>query len=846
MNAAFTATMTFTHTPLSWILSLPVLLWASTGFAQTEAATGVVPPSLVPAELVPDTRALSAEEELKTFQVAPGYRVELAASEPLVGDPISAQFGPDGRLWVVEMLGYMPDIHGNREDEPVGRIVILKDTDGDGRFDQSKVFLEGLVMPRTVLPIGEGALVSAPPMLWYCPDKNGDDKADEKIVVAQDAGAQTIPGRPELANPEHGANSPLWALDNWIYFAEYAARFRWRGAGAFERGLSSMRGQYGLSQDDFGRLFYNFNSGHLQGDMWPSHYRLRNPHYAKASGRISPPVNQAVWPIRVTPGTNRAYIPENMDGHKLKNFTAACSPWIYRGDLFPADALGNAFACEPALHLVKRDIMTLEKGKLVAREAYEKREFLASTDERFRPVSMTTGPDGALYVIDFYRGIIQHRISLSPYLEKYIQEHDLVEPRGLGRIWRIVPENAKARPAPDLAKMDSSGLVPVLAHTNSWHRETAQRLLVERADAATVPALEALTRGDVALGRMHALWTLDGMGKSTWPVIQAALADADARVRNSAVRIAEGFLAGETRAAAVAKLIALSTTEPDSQVQTQIALTLGEAMDSKADQALAALASRVADHPYLVDAILSGVKGRELELLEHCLTTNSGKPLIPGLAACVAAERDPARVARLLALIEKAGATPRKVLLAGFAADAADFTRRTVKLEARPALLDKPGTEKVAAMLTWPGKPVPAGFKPPRALTAAEQARFDMGRTLYASICAGCHQPNGSGLDGIAPPLIDSEWVTGSPERLARIVLHGVRGYITVKKRRHQLDMPPLGALGDEPLAAILTYLRREWEHGAEPVTPDFLKAVREKEARRTDSWTEQELLKIP
>ncbi|MGV3663431.1 MAG: DUF7133 domain-containing protein, partial [Prosthecobacter sp.] len=581
-------------------------------------------------------------------------------------------------------------------------------------------------------------------------------------------------------------------------------------------------------------------------DMWPSHYRLRNPLHAKAGGRISPPVNQAVWPIRVTPGTNRAYIPENMDGHKLKNFTAACSPWIYRGDLFPAEALGNAFACEPALHLVKRDIMTLEKGRLVAREAYEKREFLASTDERFRPVSLTTGPDGALYVIDFYRGIIQHRISLSPYLEKYVHEHDLVEPRGLGRIWRIVPENARTRPAPDFAKMDSAGLVPVLAHTNSWHRETAQRLLVERADAATVPALEALTRGDVALGRLHALWTLDGMSKSTWPVIQTALADADARVRNSAVRLAEGFFAGETRAAAVAKLIALSTTEPDSQVQTQIALTLGETMGSKADQALAALASRVADHPYLVDAILSGVKGRELELLEHCLTTNSGKALIPGLAGCVAAERNPARVARLLALIEKAGATPRKVLLAGFAADAADFTRRTVKLEARPALLDMPGTEKVAAMLTWPGKPVPAGFKPPRELTAAEQARFDMGRTLYASICAGCHQPNGSGLDGIAPPLIDSEWVTGSPERLARIVLHGVRGYITVKKRRHQLDMPPLGALGDEPLAAILTYLRREWEHGAEPVTPDFLKAVRKKEARRTDSWTEQELLKIP
>ena len=839
--------MIFTRTSLPKRLALSVALLVSTAaLSQTGDAPGDVPPSLVPAELIPNTRALSAEEERKTFQVAPGYRVELAASEPLVGDPIFAQFGPDGRLWVVEMRGYMPDIHGNHEDEPVGRIVILSDADGDGRFDQSKVFLDQLIMPRTVLPIGDGALVSAPPMLWYCPDKNGDGKADEKILVAQDAGAQTIPGRPELANPEHGANSPLWALDNWIYFAEYAARFRWRGAGAFERSLSSTRGQYGLSQDDFGRLYYNFNSGHLQGDMWPSHYRLRNPHFARSGGRINPPVNQAVWPIRVTPGTNRAYIPENMDGHKLKNFTAACSPWIYRGDLFPADALGNAFACEPALHLVKRDFLTLEKGKLIAREAYEKREFLASTDERFRPVSLTTGPDGALYVIDFYRGIIQHRISLSPYLEKYIKDHDLVEPRGLGRIWRIVPENAKTRPAPNLAQLGSAELVAVLAHTNSWHRETAQRLLVERADAAAVPPLEALTRGDAALGRLHALWTLDGMGKSTWTVVEPALADADARVRNAAVRIAEGFFAGKERSAVQAGLIALSATESDSQVQTQIALTLGECKDLGADKALAAMASRVPDHPYLAEAILSGVKGRELELLEHCLATGSGKSLIPGLAGCVAAERSPARVSRLLALAAKTGATPRRTLLSGFASDAADFTRRTVKLEAKPALLDLPGTEKVAAMLTWPGKPAPAGFKPPRPLTADEQARFEMGKALYAGVCAGCHQPSGSGLDGVAPPLIDSEWVTGSPERISRIVLHGVRGYITVKKKRYQLDMPPLGALGDEPLAAILTYLRREWEHGAEPIAPDFLKAVREKEARRTDSWTEQELLKIP
>lgn len=813
---------------------------------QDQGAAGEVPPSLVPAELIPEAPALSPEDELKTFEIAPGFRIELAASEPLVGDPTFAQFGPDGRLWVVEMRGYMPDIHGNREDEPVGRIVTLSDDDGDGRFDRSTVFLENLIMPRSVLPVGDGALVGEPPKLWYCPDKDGDGKADEKIEVAADAGAQTIPGRPELANPEHGANSPLWGLDNWIYFAEYAARFRWRGEGVFERGLTSTRGQYGLSQDDFGRLHYNYNSGHLITDISPAHYRFRNPHFPRPGGVTTPPVNQAVWPIRVTPGTNRAYIPENMRGHKLKDFTAACSPWIYRGDLFPAEFLGNAFACEPALHLVKRDLLTSENGKLVAREAYEQREFLASTDERFRPVSLTTGPDGALYVIDFYRGVIQHRISLSPYLEKYIEEQDLVDPRGLGRIWRIVPEKAAPRrSAPDLAKLPDTALVAHLAHANSWHRETAQRLLVERAQAEIVPALEELARGDSPLGRLHALWTLDGLQKSSRAALQPALADGDARVRNAAVRIAESLLATGDREALLAALVERSAVEPDPQVQLQLALTLGEAKDPTADFAMAAMAERLPRHPFLTGAIGSGVGGRELELLRHCLSSRTGRSLLPSLAGCVAAERDPARVTELFALVEKADAAQTKAVLAGFASNASDFARRPVKLEARPALLDAAGTEKIAGMLTWPGKPAPPGYKPPRPLTADEQARFEMGKILYTGVCAGCHQPNGAGLDGIAPPLVDSEWVLGSPDRVSRIVLHGVRGYIKVKGRRYQLDMPPLGALGDEPIAAVLTYLRREWGHDADPIAPEFIEAVRKKEAGRTDSWTEKELLKI-
>jgi len=833
-------------------LLLPLLTAAA--LAQLGDKPGEAQVQIVPKELIPPSPARSAADEAKTFQIAPGFRIELVASEPLVGDPVAAQFAPDGKLWVVEMLGYMPDLDGTNEDKPTGRVVVLSDTDGDGKMDKSEVFLDQLVMPRAICLVGDGALIGAPPMLWYCPDKNHDGKADEKIEVARDFGIQTDPSRPELANPERAPNAPLWALDNWIYCGAYAAKFRFR-AGNFERGISSFRGQWGLSQDDWGHLFHNSNSDHLRADVAPSHYLIRNAHFPRPAGaNVKVPAEQLVWPIRVNPGINRGYRPEMLRDHKLKEFTAACAPWIYRGDLFPAECYGNAFICEPSANLIKRDIVTTAKGTITAHEAYKEREFLASTDERFRPVNLTTGPDGALYVVDFYRGVIQHRISLTTYLRQQSEERGLVNPRGLGRIWRIVPDgkDRAAQRSPNLAKLSSRELVRFLSGSNSWTRETAQRLLVERADASVVDALEELAKnGRSWTGRLHALWTLDGMEKASWPVLGSALADPDARVRNAAVRCCESLFTGDTRENAIAKLIALTTAEADPQVQLQLALTLGEARDAKADTAIAALALRAADHPFLADAVLSGVAERELELLEHLLaektaTGKTGARLLSGLARSIAAERKPERITRFLALAQPLAATQRNTLLAGFAFDAATAARRPVKLGAKPALLDDPAAAKVATMLAWPGKPAPAGFKPPRPLTAEEQTRFETGKALFAGVCAACHQPHGMGLEGLAPPLLDSEWVLGSTDRLARIALHGVRGPLKVKGATYSLDMPPMGIFGDEQLAAILTYIRREWEHGAEPVSPDQVKSIRAAEAKRQDSWTQDELLKLP
>jgi mono/diheme cytochrome c family protein/glucose/arabinose dehydrogenase len=815
---------------------------------------------LVPAELIPPSPALSPEEELKTFQIAPGVRVELVASEPMVAHPVAVAFDPDGQLWVVEMRGYMPNLDGIGEDQPVGRVSVLTDTDGDGRMDTSRVFLDGLVMPRAILLVRDGALIGAPPHLWFCRDTDGDGRADEKTEIANDYGFAIDPKNPALSEPENKPNSPLWAFDNWIYSGHYTARFRWRG-GQWERGVTTSCGQWGLSQDDWGHFFNNSNSDQLNAQIVPSHYLSRNPHYPRPRGRnVGVARDQSVWPARVNPGINRGYLPEMLRDYKLKNFTSACAPWIYRGDLFPAEFHGNAFVCEPAGNLIKRNILTAEDGVPRAHEAYDKREFLASTDERFRPVNLATGPDGALYICDMYHGIIQHRISVTKYLEEQVKARGLDKPTGLGRIWRVVPENAKRARAPRMSNESPAEWIAHLSHRNAWWRETAQRLLVERGDISVVAALETLaTEGKEPMGRVHALWTLDGLERLAWKVAGRALDDDDPRVRAAALRMSESFLNGSDRANVLAKWIKMASDESVSEVQLQLALSLGEARDHDADAAMAVLCQLSPDSLLLRDAVLTGLAGRELELLEKLLAESADKTLdglLAGLASCVLAERKPDRVERLLEFAAGQAYGRQFALLSGLASTVAVTARHPMKLAVEPAVLAKlrAGSnrsldellDKVARVLTWPGKLGTATEASVEPLTPEQEMRFEAGKQLYAGTCGACHQSHGLGLEGLAPPLADSEWVTGSVERLARISINGVRGPIQVGDRRYGLDMPAWGVLNDDQLAAILTYIRREWGHTAAPVEPDTIKTIRATVADRQDAWTQMELLKLP
>ncbi len=838
---------------LSWLLFLPLLALASGVFAQSGDKPGESQAAPPQHWVIPPAPALEIDQALKTFTLAPGFRIEAVASEPMVHDPIVLQIDEAGRYWVVEMRGFMPNVDGIGEGAPVGSIAVLEDTDGDGRLDRRTEFATGLVMPRALLRVGDGVLVGEPPHLWFMRDTDGDGRADQKIEVAADYG--------DTANPEHTANSLFWGMDNWIYSANFTARFRYNPDGSWTREPTRFRGQWGLTHDDEGRLYFNNNSVPLQADAFPSEYLDRNPAQPFSLGlnrRLADPKALTLFPGRITPGINRGYRTLGDDGI-LRSVTAACAPWIYRETLFPGEFAGNAFICEPAANLVKRILISDTERVLAAVNAYPESEFLTSTDERFRPVNLTSGPDGALYIVDMYRGILQHRIYITSYLRKQIEDRALASPIGLGRLYRVLPTDASQSPVRRLpAQMDTAERVAALDHRDGWWRDTAQRLLVQSPDAKAVPLLNTLARSTSAsaLGRMHALWTLQGMNALDRETVVAALGDNDPRVARTAMRLAERWLQGGD--AALVTAVAALTSRSDPGVRLQAAFSLGEAKTPQAHAALLKLARLHPAQPYLNEALVSSLAGQEFDLIEAVATGRAARkragnlPVVVTATAAVLSRPDAATQARLFALLTPESSVSSDVRLAvlegielaqqkasgskaaplSVAIPPEGLSAWAAHSATPPALAAR--ARKAIDLLRWPGRAAPAEAKPVAVeLTAAEKLVFEKGRELYA-VCAGCHQPDGRGLAGLAPALLNSRWVTGPPDILARIVLQGKEGT--------PLVMPPLGALDDATLASILTYVRHAWGHAASAVTPQAVAAVRAATLGRDEPWKQEEL----
>ena len=835
-------------------LTALLLACAAALFPIARAAEDMAPfPASIP---VPPATVLTPEEMLKTFAVAPGFRVELVAAEPMISTPVAMQWDEDGRLWVVEMNGYMRNLDGTGEDAPNGRVVVLEDTDGDGRMDKHTVFLDKLVMPRAIALRKGGALICEPPHVLWCPDANRDLVADSRDVL--------IPNYTGGGNPEHQPNGLLLAVDGWYYSAKSSWRYKIKADNTFVREPTVFHGQWGIAQDDFGRIYTSTSEQQLLCDLLPSTYLTRNPNFKEAEGaNVEITASQRIFPARVTPGVNRGYRKGVLDdAGKLQKFTGASGPLIYRGDAFPAEFRGNAFTTEPTANLVKRLILTEKDGGITAKDAYEGREFLTSTSERFRPVNLYDGPDGALYITDMARGIVQHVTYLTPWLRQQYVERKLDQPLDQGRIWRVVPDGFKRPAVPKMSAFTPAQLVKALESTNGWTRDTAQRLLVEQFGGSPVPKLDMpgwlnslydVAKSKHVTSRITAQWVLGSIyeGGLGW-----ASKEPDEKVRATVLRIAEPEAKRDAKLAE--KFFAFSK-DPSPDVQLQLLLSLGEIGGKKAEVVMAEVLTKNVENPLARTATLSGLRGRELEFLQTLLASPDWTKTSPGRGAvvsqlvhCVLQERKPERLAALLALAAQPPKAPwqQLALLDGLTPGKKS---KPIKLAAEPPQLAtlaastdaevKTRAEKIAATFTWPGKPgeAPEIKAPP--LTDAQQEFVAKGAAIYNTVCTACHLPQGQGQEGLAPPLAGSEWVSGPESRLIRIVLHGVGGRISVAGKDYTLSMPGLGAaLADEPVAQVLSYIRRSFGHEQPIVETATVTKVRAASKDRGAEWTAEEL----
>jgi mono/diheme cytochrome c family protein/glucose/arabinose dehydrogenase len=875
-----------------------VAIAAVTAFAQQSSPTNRPwPPGVQPVSA--ESPALSPAEALKTFYMPPGYRVELVASEPLIQEPVAIDWDLEGRLWAVEMPGFMADLTGSNEHDPIGRVVVLEDTNRDGQMDRRTVFADGLVLARSLKVLDLGVLVAEPPNLWLMRDTNGDLRADTKELVSN------LFSRRD-GDPQNAGNGFPWALDNRMYTAgETDLQLRLKNR-RFELQKTLHRGEWGVTEDDAGRIYRNTNESALHVDLVPTAYFARNPHLLRTRGSYErmaddDPGLNAVWPVRPNPGTNRAYQAgiDRPDG-SLAKFTSVCAPLVYRGDRLPAELYGNVFVAEPAANVVSRLVLDDSGGALRARKAYDNGEFLASTDERFRPVYLSNAPDGTLYVVDMYRGIIEHRISTTIYLRDQILARKLDRPTGLGRIYRVVHDSTVRDSDRGPVNASATDLVAMLSHANGWRRETAQRLLVERGDKSIAPALVKMAgAGREWRSRLRALWTLDGLDALEPALVTQALEDQSREIRLNAVRLAERWLGGSSQAitAAMRKRI----DDPDAAVRRQVAASLGAAAPAVRDTALTTMLERHGDDAITMDAALSGLRDREAIVLQRLIQAGSAETpqrlaAVTMLSATIVRSGNNPAIHQLFAQAGEGGRQmwQRSALLRGVEVAllgvAMPGAKRVAPAPVVAATLpcptcpggragpggayafQRPGDPTIAraprrgpalrldrepkplsllagstdalgaravtllATVTWPGKSGEPLITP---LTAAEQQRFDAGREVYRNICQACHQADGRGQDKLAPSLIVSTLALGSAGIPARILLNGKEGTVGL--------MPPVGnVLNDAQIAAVLTYIRREWGNAATPVDPAVVKTIRALTAGRTKPWTDAELNALP
>jgi putative membrane-bound dehydrogenase-like protein len=551
----------------------------------------------------------SPQQSLANLRTKPGLVIDLVAAEPLVTSPVAIDFGSDGRLWVAEMFDYPSGLTGDFK--PAGRVRLLQDTDGDGIYDKSTIFIDKIPFPTGVTVWRKGVLICSAPDILYAEDTDDDGKADKVEKLYSGFGTDNYQAR---------INSLEVGLDGWLHgscglfggkischrtgkVVELGDRdFRIRpDTGEIEPAVG--RTQQGRVRDDRGNWFGCDNSTLARHLVLPDHYLRRNPHVAfrDATSYIPDyPDANCLYPVRSTQLFQLSGPPNHVTG--------ACGIGVYRDDLLGKEYTGNLFTCEPVNLVVHRLRLTPKGSTFSGRRASDEKtsEFLASHDTWFRPVQVRTGPDGALWVVDMYRFVIEH--------PRWIPTEDLARldvraGAAMGRIYRIRPGDRPLRKVPRFDRLSTKELVNALDTPNGTQRDLVGQMIRWRNDPRAGPALEALAASPRAESRLHALCLLDGLGLLNPNLVEKAIADRDSTVRRHAVRLAEPLL---SKRSSLGEALLKRLADPDAQVRLQLAFTLGEWRNGRAGKALAELAVAHAHDPHLVAAVLSSVNSNNV------------------------------------------------------------------------------------------------------------------------------------------------------------------------------------------------------------------------------------------
>lgn len=635
-------------------------------------------------------KPLSPEESSRRMQLPPGLRVTLVAAEPLIADPTGAAWDERGRLFVCELHGYNleghldiqelnktgkldteirrkfagPELVAEARKRTFGTIKLLKDTDGDGRLDEAVVFADKLPPCYGIIAANGGIIAVCASDILFLVDTDDDGRADVKRTLFAGFRMHVI---------ERAINNPRWGADNWIYVAAAAdggavtgpgidrtiplgnTEFRFKADGSAFEPVIGGNGTFGLALNDWGDRFlvvFQYAT--------PLAYRYlkRNPHAPSPPAKASASNDERVFaasephPWRRQRAEDPRWVRfygERETGQD--HFTGPAGQMIYRASLLGDEYRGNYFICEPSRNLVHQSIVKRDGAGFRMRraESEQQSEFLRSTDQWFRPINLHTGPDGAMYVVDMYREIIEDYSAIPRHLQ---QQYGLIEGDDRGRIWRIAPADSKHETV-NLAERGSTPLVAALNHDNAWHRLTAQRLLVERADRSVAALVRAgVKEFDTPQGRMHALYTLEGLGLLQPAQVAAGLGDAHYGVRFHALQLAERFLADDKDV--LAKMVAM-TGDGDARVRLQLAMSLGEAASPAALDALAALARRCGHDRWMDAAIVSSVADNGEQLLARLLdeddVAEGALAVARPLCASIGARGDDAQIGHALATL---------------------------------------------------------------------------------------------------------------------------------------------------------------------------------------------------